>query len=141
MLLAVDVGTTTVTLALCDGERLAADWRLTSRREWTADELAVELRQLFELRGFELEVVTGVVIASVVPTINPALVEPSRRYLKCEPVMVGPAVKSSVRIRYDNPKDAGADRIANALTAASKHAAPTASPPLGPPSSPSTPAC
>src|SRR5438309_2081561 len=88
MLLAVDVGNTNVTLALFDGERLAADWRLTSRREWTADELAVELRQLFELRGFELEVVTGVVISSVVPTINPALVEASRRYLKCEPGMV-----------------------------------------------------
>src|SRR5256885_5793979 len=124
MLLAVDVGNTNVTLALFEGERLAADWRLTSRREWTADELAVELRQLFELRGFELEVVTGVVISSVVPTINPALVEASRRYLKCEPVMVGPGVKTSVRIRYDNPKDVGADRIANALAAYSKYAGP-----------------
>ncbi len=124
MLLAVDVGNTNVTLALFDGERLAADWRLTSRREWTADELAVELRQLFELRGFGLEVVTGVVISSVVPTINPALVEASRRYLKCEPVMVGPGVKTSVRIRYDNPKDVGADRIANALAAYSKYGGP-----------------
>src|SRR5947209_1742422 len=124
MLLAVDVGNTNVTLALFDGERLAADWRLTSRHEWTADEVAVELRQLFELRGFELGIVTGVVISSVVPTINPALVEASRRYLKCEPVMVGPGVKTSVRIRYDNPKDVGADRIANALAAYSKYGGP-----------------
>src|SRR5260370_15421099 len=112
MLLAVDVGNTNVTLALFDGERLAADWRLTSRREWTADELAVELRQLFELRGFELDIVTRVVIPSVVPTINPALVHASRRYLKCEPVMVGPGVTASVTIRHDNPKDVGAHRIA-----------------------------
>ena len=113
MLLAIDVGNTNVTLALFDGERLAADWRVTSHRERTADEMAVELRQLFELQGFELSIVTGVVISSVVPTINPALVEASRRYLKCEPVMVGPGVKTSVRIRYENPKDVGADRIAN----------------------------
>ncbi len=124
MLLAVDVGNTNVTLALFDGDRLAADWRVTSHRERTADEMAVELRQLFELRGFDLDVVTGVVISSVVPTLNPALVEASRRYLKCEPVMVGPGVKTSVRIRYDNPKDVGADRIANALAAYSKYGGP-----------------
>ncbi|TMD75374.1 MAG: type III pantothenate kinase, partial [Chloroflexi bacterium] len=124
MLLAVDVGNTNVTMALFEGERLAADWRVTSRREWTADEVAVELRQLFSLQGLELGVVTGVVISSVVPTINPALVEASRRYLKCEPVMVGPGVKTGVRIRYDNPKDVGADRIANALAAYSKYGGP-----------------
>ena len=124
MLLAVDVGNTNVTLALFDGERLAADWRVTSHRERTADELAVELRQLFELRGFELGIVDGVVISSVVPNINPALVEASRRYLNCEPVMVGPGVKTSVRIRYDNPKDVGADRIANALAAYTKYGGP-----------------
>ena len=124
VLLAIDVGNTNVTLALFDGEHLAADWRVTSRREWTADEVAVELRQLFSLRGFELGVVSGVVISSVVPTINPALVEASRRYLGHEPVMVGPGVKTSVRIRYDNPKDVGADRIANALAAYSKYGGP-----------------
>src|SRR5207302_10882834 len=124
MLLAVDVGNTNVTLALFEGEKLAADWRVTSRREWTADEVAVELRQLFSLQGLELGVVTGVVISSVVPTINPALVEASRRYLKCEPVMAGSGVKTGVRIRYDNPKDVGADRIANALAAYSKYGGP-----------------
>src|SRR2546422_6977183 len=124
MLLAVDVGNTNVTLALFDGERLAADWRVTSHRERTADEMAVELRQLFSLRGYELEIVDGVVIASVVPNLNPALIEASRRYLKCEPVMVGPGTKTSVRVRYDNPKDVGADRIANALAAYTKFAGP-----------------
>ena len=124
MLLAVDVGNTNVTLALFDGDRLAADWRVSSHRERTADELAVELRELFELRGYDLTVVDGVVISSVVPTVNAALVEASRRYLGCEPVMVGPGVKTSVRIRYENPKDVGADRIANALAAFSKYGGP-----------------
>ncbi|TMD36669.1 MAG: type III pantothenate kinase [Chloroflexi bacterium] len=124
MLLAVDVGNTNVTLALFEGERLVADWRVTAHRERTADELAVELSQLFNLRGFDLDVVTGVVISSVVPNLNPALIEASRRYLNCEPVMVGPGVKTSVRVRYENPKDVGADRIANALAAFSKYGGP-----------------
>src|SRR6202521_4370155 len=124
MLLAVDVGNTNVTIALSDGERVAADGRVPSHRERTADELAVELRQLFSLRGFELDVVDGVVISSVVPNLNPALIEVSRRYLNCEPVMVGPGVKTSVRIRYENPKDVGADRIANALAAYTKYGGP-----------------
>src|SRR5205807_10596080 len=89
MLLAIDVGNTNVTLALFDGERLAADWRLTSRHAWTADELAVELRPLFELRGVEPGVVTGAVFSSVVPTINPPPVEASRRDLARAPAIVG----------------------------------------------------
>jgi type III pantothenate kinase len=124
VLLAVDVGNTNVTLALFEGEKLVADWRVTSHRERTGDEIGVELKQLFGLRGFELKVVTGVVISSVVPTLNPALVDASRRYLKCEPVMVGPGVKTSVRIRYENPRDVGADRIANALAAYTKYGGP-----------------
>ena len=124
MLLAVDVGNTNVTFGLFEGERLVADWRVTSHRERTADEMAVELRQLFALQGLELSVVDGVVISSVVPTLNPALLEASRRYLHCEPVMVGPGVKTSVRVRYENPRDVGADRIANALAAFTKYGGP-----------------
>jgi len=73
VLLAVDVGNTNVTFALFDGERLAADWRVTAHRERTADEMAVELRELFSLKGLDLTVVTGVVISSVVPNLNAAL--------------------------------------------------------------------
>lgn len=124
MLLAVDVGNTNVTIALFEGDRLAADWRVTSHRERTADELAIELRQLFNLRGLDLNVVTGVVISSVVPNLNSALIEASRRYLKHEPVMVGPGVKTSVRVRAENPKEVGADRIANALAAFTKYGGP-----------------
>ncbi len=124
VLLAVDVGNTNVTFGLFEGESLAADWRVTSHRERTADEMAVEMRQLFELRGYDLSVVDGVVISSVVPTLNPALIEASRRYLKCEPVMVGTGVKTSVRVRYENPRDVGADRIANALAAYTKYGGP-----------------
>ncbi len=124
MLLAVDVGNTNVTLALFDGERLAADWRVTSHRERTADEVGLELRQLLGLRGLDTKIVTGVVISSVVPGLNPAMIEASRRYLNCEPIMVGPGVKTSVRVRAENPREVGADRIANALAAFTKYGGP-----------------
>jgi type III pantothenate kinase len=124
VLLAVDVGNSNVTLALFDGERLAADWRVTSHRERTADEVGLELRQLFDLRGLDTKIVTGVVISSVVPNLNSALIEASRQYLNCEPVMVGPGVKTSVRVRAENPREVGADRIANALAAFTKYGGP-----------------
>ena len=124
MLLAVDVGNTNVTYALFDGERLAADWRVTTQRDRTADEVAVELRQLFDLRHLDLGLVSGVVVSSVVPNLNPALQEAFRRYLKCEPMMVGPGVKTSVRVRAENPREVGADRIANALAAYTKYGGP-----------------
>ena len=124
MLLAVDVGNTNVTFGLFDGERLAADWRVTSHRDRTADEMAVELRDLFALKGLDLGLVTGVVVSSVVPNLNPALIEASRRYLNCEPVMVGPGVKTGVKVRYESPRDVGADRIANALAAFTKYGGP-----------------
>jgi len=124
VLLAVDVGNTNVTFGLFDGELLTADWRVTAHRERTADEMAVELRDLFALKGLDLGLVTGVVISSVVPGLNPALIEASRRYLKCEPVMVGPGVKTGVKVRYETPRDVGADRIANALAAYTKYGGP-----------------
>jgi type III pantothenate kinase len=124
MLLAVDVGNTNVAIGLYDGDRLRAHWRIATKGDRTSDELAVQLTQLFALRGVALDDVTGVVIASVVPGLNPALAEVSSRYLGVEPVMVGPGVKTGVRVRYENPKDVGADRIANALAVFRKYGGP-----------------
>jgi type III pantothenate kinase len=124
MLLAIDVGNTNIALALYDGDKLAADWRTSTHIDRTADEMGVELTQLFALRGREVQEVTGVVLASVVPTLNPALIEACRRYLRQEPVVVGPGAKTGVRVLYENPKDVGADRIANALAAHRKYGGP-----------------
>ena len=124
MLLAIDVGNTNIAFALYDGEKLAADWRTSTRIDRTADEVGVELTQLFALRGREVGEVTGVVIASVVPTLNSALIEACRRYLGHDPVVVGPGAKTGVKVLYENPKDVGADRIANALAAHRKYGGP-----------------
>jgi len=124
MLLAIDVGNTNIALGLYDGERLVADWRTSTHLERTADEVGIELVQLFALRGLSLDQVTGAVMASVVPSHNAALLEACGRYLNLRPIVVGPDVKTGVRNLYENPKDVGADRIANALAAFTRYGGP-----------------
>jgi type III pantothenate kinase len=124
MLLAIDVGNTNTAYALFDGDKLAADWRTSTHVDRTADEIGVEVIQLFGLRGRDVGDVTGVVIASVVPPLNAALIEACHRYLKHDPVVVGPGAKTGVKILYENPKDVGSDRIANALAAYRKYGGP-----------------
>ena len=82
------------------------------------------LTDLFELRGLDLGLVTGVVIGSVVPNLTPALEEVSITHLKVHPVIVGPGVKTGIRIAIENPKEVGADRIANTLAAFRKYGGP-----------------
>lgn len=124
MLLAVDAGNTNVVMGLYDGERLVADWRITSPATWTGDEVAIMLTDLFELRGLEVGVVDGVVIGSVVPNLTPALEEACLVHLKVRPVIVGPGIRTGIRLAIENPKEVGADRIANTLAAFRKYGGP-----------------
>jgi type III pantothenate kinase len=124
LLLAIDAGNTNVVIGLYDGERLVADWRITTPATWTGDEVAIMLNDLFELRGLTVELVRGVVIGSVVPNLTPALEEASVEHLKVRPVIVGPGVKTGIRIAIENPKEVGADRIANTLAAFRKYGGP-----------------
>jgi len=124
LLLAIDAGNTNVVMGLYDGERLVADWRITTPATWTGDEVAITLNDLFELRGLTVGLVRGVVIGSVVPNLTPALEEASVEHLKVRPVIVGPGVKTGIRIAIENPKEVGADRIANTLAAFRKYGGP-----------------
>ena len=124
MLLAIDAGNTNVVMGVYDGERLVADWRITTPATWTGDEVAITLNDLFELRGLTVGLVRGVVIGSVVPNLTPALEEASVEHLKVRPVIVGPGVKTGIRIAIENPKEVGADRIANTLAAFRKYGGP-----------------
>jgi type III pantothenate kinase len=124
VLLAVDVGNTNVHIGLFDGERLVSDWRLSSRTDRTADEVGAEIVQLLALRGHERKDVEAAVIGSVVPSLNPALVEASRRYLAIEPLMVQKGTRTGVRILYQDVHEVGADRVCNALAAFTKYGGP-----------------
>ncbi len=124
MLLAIDAGNTHVVFGIYEADRLEASWRVSTPARWTGDEVAMLLRDLFALRDLDLRKVDGVVIGSVVPNLNQGLLEAAETHLKVAPVMVGPGVKTGVRILYENPKEVGADRIANSLAAFRKFGGP-----------------
>ena len=117
MLLAIDASNTNLKFGVFEGERLLHDWRLATRGEAMADELGILFLQLIREVGIDPARIDAVVIASVVPTLNASLIEASEHYFNCPPLMVGPGMKSGLKILYENPKEVGADRIANAVAA------------------------
>lgn len=114
MLLTIDIGNTNITLGLYEGQTLGPRWRVRTTPEKTSDEYGILLAQLFRHRGYSPEQVTGVAVASVVPPLTPVFEQVCRDYMGQEPLVVDAGVKTGVRIRYDNPRDVGADRIVNA---------------------------
>jgi type III pantothenate kinase len=124
LLLTIDVGNTNTCLGLHEGPTLKADWRLTTRREQTADEYGILVRNLFSAFGVEPAAVEGVALASVVPPLTGVLVELARRYLGREPLVVEPGVKTGMPILYEPPGDVGADRIVNGVAAFAAYGGP-----------------
>lgn len=119
-LLAVDVGNTNTVFGLYQGDELAAHWRLATNESRTADEYAVLLRDLLSLDDYDWKQITDGIIASVVPTALFAVERLFQRHLKLEPLVVGPGIKTGMPILYENPRDVGADRIANSVAAYEK---------------------
>jgi type III pantothenate kinase len=120
MLLAIDVGNSNIVLGLyaLDGPaHLVADWRLTTQRNTTEDELGILFRQLFALRSLEMAVVTGVAISSVVPPLDSILRRSAERYFGVKPLFVEPGIRTGLPILTDNPAEVGADRIVNCIAA------------------------
>lgn len=117
MLLTVDVGNTHTVLGLFEGRELKIHWRLTTRREQTADEYGVLVRNLFSGSGYAPTDISGVALASVVPPLTPVLVTLARQYLDREPLIVEPGVETGMPILYEPPGDVGADRILNGVAA------------------------
>jgi type III pantothenate kinase len=124
MLLAVDIGNTNITLGIYDGERLAATWRVATVHDRMADEYGIALLQLMAHRGIAAPDITGVAIASVVPTLTGTYRSVCLDYLSCEPLVIDAGVKTGVRIRYDNPRDVGADRVVDCAAVQAKYGGP-----------------
>lgn len=118
MLITIDVGNTQIVIGIYDGDRLIHHWRISTDSERTTDEYGVMLTSLLQGAGLRtpLEPV-GVVIACVVPTLNPVFEQLSERYFHCVPLIVGPGIKTGMPILYENPKEVGADRIVDAVAA------------------------
>ena len=124
LLLTIDAGNTNTVFGVHEGLELRAHWRLTTRREQTADEYGILVRNLFAASGIEPGAVTGVALASVVPPLTPVLVALARQYLGHEPLVVEPGVRTGMPILYDPPGDVGADRIVNGVAAFAQHGGP-----------------
>ncbi|TMG55624.1 MAG: type III pantothenate kinase [Chloroflexi bacterium] len=123
-LLAADVGNTNVVLGAYDGEKLVATWRTATRADQTEDELAVTLDALLEREELSLDDVDALVLGSVVPPLTASFTRLAERYLDRPALVIGPGVKTGVRLRVDNPSEVGADRIANTLAAHRRYGGP-----------------
>jgi type III pantothenate kinase len=117
MLLAVDIGNTSITLGVFDGEKLRATWHVATGVHRLPDEYASLLLSLLRHQGLETADVKAVALCSVVPPLISTFEELFERYFKIEPLVVGAGVKTGVSIRMDNPREVGADRIADAAAA------------------------
>jgi type III pantothenate kinase len=124
MLLAVDVGNTQTVLGLFDGERLVESWRVATEAERTGDEVAALVVRLLELRDLGFEDVSGVALCSAVPLLVRAYEELAERYAQAPLMVLGPGVKTGIPVLYDDPREVGPDRIANAVAARERHGAP-----------------
>src|SRR4030043_1105252 len=110
MLLATDIGNTTVALGVFEGKRLLKDWRIRSVREKTADEYGITLLELLRTSGLDPSAIKGVIISSVVPPLTPAFQALSQRLLGVKALVVGPGRRAGTPILYENPGEVGADR-------------------------------
>ena len=117
MLLALDLGNTNLTCGLFEDGHLRQTFRLETRRQRTADEHAVLLRQMLALRAIETDQVRSSVLASVVPPLTDGIVEAVRLAFGVEALVVGPGVKTGISVLCDNSHEVGADRIVNAVAA------------------------
>ena len=131
MLMAIDVGNTQIVVGLFDDNgsvgtgELVHQWRVATHPVYTADEFALQLSQLLALDGLDFSTVTGAVIACVVPPLQTALRDMLSRRLKVPSVFVEPGVRTGMPVLVDNPKEVGADRIADAVAAFERYGGPT----------------
>lgn len=124
MLLVFDVGNTNIVLGVYEGDNLLVNWRVSTDRQKTADEYGVLISNLFDYRGLNMKDVTAIVISSVVPPLMAPLSRMSQRYFGLEPLIVGPGIKTGIALKYENPREVGADRIVNAIAAHAKYGGP-----------------
>jgi type III pantothenate kinase len=124
MLLALDAGNSNITIGAFEGRELIGRWRLRTIHEQTADEWGVLMRNLFALASLDLARVDGIIIASVVPTLDAPLTGMAERYFHTTPLFVTPDTDIGLKVLYDNPREVGADRVVNGVAAFNRYGGP-----------------
>jgi type III pantothenate kinase len=124
VLLCIDVGNTNIVLGVFDGDELVADFRLHTDERATGDELGLLVVGLLESRGIAASQVDAVVVSNVVPILSRPIDELSHHYFQMAPMVVGPGIRTGMRILYEDPRQVGADRIVNAIAAYRRYGGP-----------------
>ncbi len=117
MILVMDVGNTNIVLGVYEERKLLCHWRMSTDKEKTSDEFGMFMLNLFNSEGLKPGNIEAVIIASVVPPIMYSLEHAIKKYFKVDPINVGPGLKTGINIKYENPREVGADRIVNAVAA------------------------
>jgi type III pantothenate kinase len=117
----IDVGNTNIVLGVFDRNKLKVSWRISTDSTRTADEFGIQFLALFRNEDIDIKEISGIIVSSVVPNIMYSLEHSLYKYFHIEPIIVGPGVKTGINVKYDNPKEVGADRIVNAVAAHEKY--------------------
>lgn len=121
MILVVDVGNTNIVLGMYQGKELLHHFRISTSRQSTVDEYGVLIHNLFQMAGIPVREIEGVIVSSVVPPLVGVVEEMCHKYMKKSPLIVGPGIRTGLNLRYENPREVGADRIVNAVAAVEKY--------------------
>ena len=125
LLLVMDVGNTNIVLGIYRQEKLLHHWRLQTNRHATEDEYGMQLANLLSYtNNVSMNEVGAVILSSVVPPLTIVLRKMAEKYFGLTPLILGPGVRTGLNIKYDNPREVGADRIANAVAGIEKYGAP-----------------
>ncbi len=124
MLLVFDVGNTNMVLGIYEGKELKNYWRISTDRAKTSDEYGMLINNLFQYDNVDKTLIKDIIISSVVPNVMHSLENFCIKYFRKQPLIVGPGIKTGLNIKYDNPKQVGADRIVNAVAAIEKYKSP-----------------
>ena len=117
MILTLDIGNTNITTALFEGMEMRQYWRISTDRQRSSDELGLLLMNLLQYNRIDRSQIDGIMMSSVVPQINFTVEHMCRNYFGIEPMKIEPGVKTGINIKYENPRELGSDRIANAVAA------------------------
>ena len=115
MLLVIDVGNTNITLGVFNKDELFGTFRMKTKQPRTSDEYGITLQELVERHGIESSKINAVILASVVPDVMHSLGSAIIKYFGLKPIIVGPGIRTGIRIATTNPKETGADRIVDAV--------------------------
>lgn len=124
MLLVFDIGNSNIVLGTYEGKKLLKHWRVSTDRQKTGDEYGMLINNLFRYQGIRMTDIDAIIISSVVPPLVVPIIKMCERYFHIRPLVVGPGIKTGIRLKYENPREIGADRIVNTVGAFEQYGGP-----------------